>query len=337
MQCITALHQAARLDPDLERAHHYLADLYSELKYLDMALEHRSQERQVSERLGRHGGESVEEYTDRLRRLQEEIDQLEETLRQLRNDYAIGSRALMSEPVQQARLALNLGLARTAFDEILSTPGEQLRVLGIKLELELLMALGRTEEARVRLSEKDLIAIKRNLGFEDIPSPATSAGTSLYPVPYRFSVYDWLRVLQTAAVGDYARARESLRTIYAGLAAAHDLTSQRLKTLQNQDETMIGGLLSGPLIYLPVFFSCMIDRDVRERTDLHTGDSVLRAEQADLLVIVGMLALEQGATEEARSAFSTAQKLCELTSGAIVPFAGSPIVGYYLRKLHAQE
>src|SRR5579883_1246040 len=205
IQSITALQQALRLDPDLEEAHRGLAGLYSERKYLDVALDHRRQERQIGERAGPHVGETVEERAHRLELVTRDIAKREEVLQERRNKYASGSRALMGERVQKARLALNLGLAREAMDEILSIPGEQLGVIGIKMELELLLELGRTEEARARLSEKDLIAFKRNLGFEDIPSPANAAGTAVYPVPYRLPVYDWLRLLQTAAVGDYAR------------------------------------------------------------------------------------------------------------------------------------
>jgi hypothetical protein len=337
LQSITALQQALRLDPELEEAHHDLADLYRERKYLDMELEHRRQERQISERAGWRPGETAEEYADRLKLLTRDIANSEKTLHERRNNYTSGSRALVGEGVQKARLALNLGLTREAMDEILSIPGERLGVIGIKMELELLLELGRTEEARARLNEKDLIAFKRNLGFDDIPSPANAAGTPLYPVPYRLPLYDWLRALQTAAVGDYARAEESLRTIHGGLAAAHDLTIQRLRALKKRDEVMIGGMFSGPLIYLPAAIAGMIDQDDHERTDLQTGEGVVRAQQADLLVLVGMLALEQGATGKARSVFTTALKLCEQPSGAAVPFAGEPIVSCYLGNLNRQE
>jgi tetratricopeptide (TPR) repeat protein len=337
IQSITALQQALRLNPDLEEAHHGLTDLYSERDYLDMALDHREEELRIGERAGQRVGESAEEHALRLELLTRDIARREKLVHERRDKYATGTRALVGEPVQKARLALNLGLAREAMDEILSTPGERLGVIGIKVELELLLELGRTEEARARLNEKQLIAFKHNLGFEDISSPVNAAGTALYPVPYRLPLYDWLRVLQTASVGDYARAQESLRTIHGGLGAAHDMTMKRVKALRNRDDVMIGSMFSGPLIYLPAAIAGMIDKDVHERTDLQNGEGVVRAQQADLLVLVGMLALEQGSTDKARSAFSTAQKLCEQPSGATVPFAGESIVNCYLGKLRGQE
>src|SRR5262249_39914735 len=160
-----------------DEAHHDLADLYSELNYLDMALEHRRQEQQITKRVGRRAGETADDHAHRLELLEREFAMREDLLRQRENQYSSGSRALVGERVQEAGVAWSLGLAQLAADEILSTPGEQLGVIGIKMELELLLTLGRTEEVRARLNDKDVIANKGSLGFEDIPSPSTAAGT----------------------------------------------------------------------------------------------------------------------------------------------------------------
>jgi hypothetical protein len=46
-----------------------------------------------------------------------------------------------------------------------------------------------------------------------------------------------------------------------------------------------------------------------------------------------LIALEQGATADARAAFVLANRLCAQNPEGPIPFAGSPIVGGYLSKI----
>jgi hypothetical protein len=72
---------------------------------------------------------------------------------------------------------------------------------------------------------------------------------------------------------------------------------------------------------------------VEERTALKELEAILRGQQADLYVLEGLLALEQGDTATAQLAFRRAQKLSARPRGAAVPFAGGPIAADYLGKM----
>ena len=140
----------------------------------------------------------------------------------------------------------------------------------------------------------------------------------------------WLRVLEAAALGDYLQARGALRDIRSGLRGGHERLTPQLRAFEAQQERLVAELLSGPPPLLPALTA----EYVQQFGDLRAGDRFLRAHQADLCVLEGLLALEQGAPEEARSAFAEAQRLCAQPP---TPFAGGPIAGAYLRKLNVTD
>src|SRR5262249_56026484 len=89
-----------------------------------------------------------------------------------KNGYAIRSRAMSGDPLGRAQLALRLGLARLALDEVLlqstvqSFSGE-----GARLELELLLKFGRAEVVRGMLDDSDMRESKHKLGSASVPAP----------------------------------------------------------------------------------------------------------------------------------------------------------------------
>jgi hypothetical protein len=106
----------------------------------------------------------------------------------------------------------------------------------------------------------------------------------------------------------------------------------QLRNLERGDRELLGGLLSGPPPFFPAFAASALVRSQEQRTALEAGARAWRAQQADLCVLEGLLALEVGRPGEARLAFVEAQRLCAGQAGA-VSFAGGPIAGGYLRKL----
>ena len=84
--------------------------------------------------------------------------------------------------------------------------------------------------------------------------------------------------------------------------------------------------------FLPAFTARTLGAFLEKRNAFRAGEPALRAQQADLLVLEGMLALEQGDTSAARASFAEAEEL-----GAGVPFAGAPIAARYLGKLNARR
>jgi hypothetical protein len=338
VQIATALEQALRLDPDLEAAHQELAYLYGAQNSLDLALEHRRQELRLARRGGPRAGETAEDYAYRLDLLERDTTRLDEYVQARRKDYPSAVRTAQGERAAQARSALSLGLARKAVEEVLlPAPPDVLGPAGMRMELELLLALGRAEDVRSILGDARALAGKKGLGYYDIPARKMTGEGSPPPVPYHWPAYEWLRVLQAGATGDYAEAREDLRTIRAGLRAGHDRLQAQLRDLEYGELGLMPGLFAGPPPFLPAFTARTIHRLHEQRTALQAGEPLLRTHEADLCVLEGLLALEQGDTEDARLAFTMAQQLGEPPAAAAVRFAGAAIAADYLPRLKGPE
>jgi hypothetical protein len=231
-------------------------------------------------------------------------------------------------------MALKLGLGRQALDEILAkTSRAVLGAQGIKLELEMKLQLGRADEVRTILADREVRAIKQTLGQSSLVTPKDRDGRSIYPLPYRWSAYEWLRLLQSAAIGDYAQAREDLHAIRAELTFARDAIQEQLDKFDNRLRTFIPSFLSGPLPILPTLTALELQRALNEKQLIEISALVLRAQQADLCVVEGLLALEQGDTDAVRTVFTEARELGSQEPAATIPFAGAPIAAFYLSKL----
>jgi hypothetical protein len=332
LQIATALEQAVRLEPDLEVAHRWLAILYGQRNFLDQALAHRREEVRLSRRAGPRPGEAAEVYADRLAELERDTALLVELVQDRRRRYADSFRGLQGDRLAQAGLALQLGLARQAVEDVLlPCPADLLGAAGIRMELELLLTLGRVEEVRAILDDAVMRANKHGLLYYDLPPPKSSAGGPLYGLPYHLPAYAWLHALQAAAVGDYAQARGELQAIGAGLRIGHERLVQQQRDAERRALSFLPGLLSGPAPFGPAFAAWTLGPFLEARTALETGEPTLRAHRADLDVLEGLLALEQGDPAAARRAFAEAQELCRTPSP--VPFAGGPIAAAYLGKL----
>jgi hypothetical protein len=336
VQIVTALEQVVRLNPDLEEAHHELALLYGPRNYLDAALEHQREELRLSRRAGPRPGESAEEFDHRLETLDKDTAKLEELVQDRRQKYAAGSRSLQGDRRAQADMALQLGLARLAVDEVLlSASAEVLGPDGIKLELDLLLTLGRAQEVRPILNDPGLRANKQALRSYDLTAPRTREGAPLYPLPYHWPAYEWLHVLEAAAVGDYGQARADLGAARAEVRTRHGLMRQRLDDVTRRSRPLVPGLLAGRPPLPPALPA--LSATLGEKAAFEFGDRIFRGQQADLCVLEGLLALEQGDPPAARSAFAEAQQLGAPVAGAEVPFAGRPIATGYLGQLNAQD
>src|SRR5207237_9515393 len=121
-------------------------------------------------------------------------------------------------------------------------------------------------------------------------------GTALYALPYHWPGYEWLHVLQAAAVGDYGQARGDLRAIRSGLRAGHDRLERQLRGFERGERELLPGLLAGPPAFLPGFTAQILGRLLGDKAALQDGERILRAHQAELCVLEGLLALDQGAT-----------------------------------------
>jgi tetratricopeptide (TPR) repeat protein len=119
VQTVTALVQAVNLDPELAAAHGMLARLFQERGYLDLALEHRRAELELARRAGPLPGEDGEAFAGRLHGLEEAFREIEAAVMAGENRFVVHSDTLAADPLARARLAVELGLADKALDEVL--------------------------------------------------------------------------------------------------------------------------------------------------------------------------------------------------------------------------
>jgi hypothetical protein len=340
VQIVTALEHALRRNPDLELAHQLLAELYLERQFLDAALEHRREELRLSRGSGPRPGEEPANFAARLEQGEKAVSELEKVVLDRKADFVIRSRDLRGDTVRQARLALEMGLARQAADDILLPSREELLGSeGVKLELQLLLLLGRAEEMRSSLYSEGLRATRDKLGVQDIPSPLPDAAVPVYRLP----TYEWLLCLHSAAAGDYAVTAANLREIRARMQTE----SERLEPLRRRDllvrsdlrRFLLGelGLRTQPhlLLTLPPLIGRRYEAMAVLANDLNAlaREPLLRAQQADLLVLEGMLALERGVPAEARQAFRDALALCPVQPNKPAEFAGWLIARDFLRRI----
>jgi hypothetical protein len=320
IQIVTALEQALRLDPNLEAAHHELAFVYGASNCLDRALDHRREELRISRRLGPRRGETAEQFSYRLELMEKDTAKLVILVEDGRKAYANAPRSPQGDRVAQAKFALKQGLAETALEDVLMrSPADLLGAPGIQLELELLLSLGQAEKVRTILNEDRLRANKHGLGI-------------YLALPNRWPAYEWLHVLEAAAVGDYAQGREDLRAIRAMKHSEYDQLGQQTRDYERRVLVVLPGLLSGPPRFLPAFTAQLLGHALEEKAVLEAQERILRAQQADLCVLEGLLALEQGDTVAARSAFAEAREWC-----AAIPSPSRPIAASYLGSLSAKQ
>jgi hypothetical protein len=316
VQIATALEQAVRLDPKLEPAHHELAFLYGGGNALDQSLEHRQVEARLSRQAGPRPGESADEFTYRIELLDKDLAKLVKLVQNKSKEFDSASHSVQGDRVAQARMALELGLPRRAVEEVLlSSPADLLGAPGIRLELTLLLSLGRVQEVRSILNDSRVRASKHGLGLSE----------------YNWPAYEWLHVLQTAAVGDYAQCREELRAIRAVKHAQRDGLLQQAHTFLfgRPDLELLPSLLATSPPFLPAFTLLLHGQVLEERMLM---ERTIVAQQGALCVLEGLLALEQGEVDVARSAFTEADESTETT-----PFAGRAIAVDYLRQLKAYQ
>jgi hypothetical protein len=337
VQIVNALEQAVRLDPDLETAHHELASLYGQQNYVDKALEHQREELRLIRRAGARQDETAEEFADRSELWEKDTAGLDELVQDRRKTFVSASRTLQGGRMAEAAVALKLGLGRQALEEILLPyPADVLGEAGRRLELELLLMQGRAEDVRANLSEEALRDAKNQQRYYTLGPPQSGDGSPLYASFYDFPAYTWLHLLQAAALGDYSQARDELREIRSRLYAAQDLEKQRQRALEGLLVTLVPRLISGPPPLAPAVTAQTLGPIFLEISRSRAVEPTFRGQRADLFVVEGLLDLEQGHVDAARSAFTQAQQLCAEPAGGQVRFGGGPIAASYLGKLNAQ-
>lgn len=274
-QASEALNQAVLLNPKLAPAHWNLAALYGDMGYLDLALEHRRAHFELIRAAGVRFGVGRELRLEQQEQLQKELQRLTKAVQDLEKQH--GEAAAGMRIFDRARLAAHKGLAGKARQILVGSDVAAFGPQGMALELDLLLRTGRAKAVR------------------EWTDPEQAAALGL-------ANFHWLRAQAFAASGDYALADEELTQLAAGgqdpkalppRALLAVLVSQYAALEGRVWETSLGELVRR--VVVRSFF--------QDRVDQLTG-KVRQA--ADVMVLRGLLALEQGRMDDAEAALRVA-------------------------------
>jgi tetratricopeptide (TPR) repeat protein len=324
VQAVSALERAVVLDPDLEEAHQLLADIY-EPEFLDASLEHRRQVLRIR-RASRPGpGQDAEQFARERERLERAVDRLERRVQDAQNKFLTQPHAV-DNPFDQARLALGLGLARQALDDIL-LPSQAILLgpRGVELQIELTLMLGRARLGREMLEHEEVRKVKDGLGRAFVHLPA----------------YEWLLVCVRAADGDY----QDTDGLVLAILRAMDREATRLrKEIQKALSLAVAGEVGARHVAsVPAPGADRHDlllryigwESRRELTRLLTQVHALRGLEADLNVVRGVLALEWGEPARAEEALEKTLALSRKGSEAEEECIGRLLAVFYLEHIKA--
>jgi tetratricopeptide (TPR) repeat protein len=306
VQRVYALTNAILLDPDLEGAHGELAVIYLQSGYLDLALKHFKEQLRLSLKRGVLLGEDPEKYEQRIADLDDYVKNLDAEVKKKQNEYEVAQVGRIAIR-HKAELAQRLGLGGQALEMLMKSDDVVLDREAIQLQLQLMLMTGHIEGKdgiRDTLSEENL---SKMLGRAEM-------GRFSYPA------YNWLQVLTAAACGDYQEADAKL----SPLLDMRELEQKQFATMMARETSlqMISFEIATPH-QLPArvwwnvkraSFLLELERG-RDRPPL----------KADIFILRGLLALEEGRNAHAKKMFTQA-----IGSGA--PDL-EPMARYYLKLL----
>jgi hypothetical protein len=277
-QASWAWNRAVAVKPDYGLAHRNLGGLYAEMKYLDLALYHLRREQEcMSQRRAFRGKRDAGTRVD-----SEGLAALAETVSHLEKRHP--SDTAGQRVYDQALAALSVGLAGRALGLLKESDIAAFGRPGMALELELLLRTGQAKDVYEWTNDPEQKeAQQKALGVE---------------------TYHWLRVQAAAASGDYGPAADEL-TQLAARGRNSEGTSPRegLATLIGESffHENVGLVCAIQLAWRARIRSELIKNAVKIGRDLR--------EEANVRVLRGLLALEEGAVDEAETAFRLAVAL----------------------------
>jgi tetratricopeptide (TPR) repeat protein len=329
IQIVAALENVLRRNPDSLLAHEQLATLYEQRGFLDASLDHRRAALRLAQQAGPLPDEAPADFDQRMGQRKRVVTELERLVNDRKNEFLLQTRDLGSEPLRKAEIALSKGLAQVALDDILLTSSILLlRGEGITLQVRLQLMLGRVEAVRSQLQTEDWKANKAKLGMVTLFAPGDSTLPS-----YRLPGYEWLLLCQSAADGDYQQTDAALHDLVEGLGGKR--ATEEIRKYQQSLPLLTAselGWSSQPQCW---WMSRRLNQERLLQTSVLINFSRSVAQQADLHVLAGMLALERGRPQDAEKAFLSAKALSGLLSDHRRFSAGLLLAETYLRILFA--
>jgi hypothetical protein len=322
IQVLTALEQAVLLRPELDQAHDLLAQLYYEAGQMDRALDHLRARLALAEQQAKKRGPAAAAARERLTALQDAVEALESIVRRSRDVYEANAAALAdpSKVYARARLACRHGLSRKGLEMLQASYPAVFGKAGTQLQLDLMLQAGRAFEVRAWLE----------------PEFQTALGHTLY---------HWLQAQAAAACGASAAADEELDSNAENLRQVR-LSAKRVVPVRSAvalrvaDAVLARPVREAGLVGLVVTLSQQSNA-LRPLVGISTPTAPTPAgllrQEADSLVLRGLLALEAGEVEVARrhlgAALAVWGSASRAAQGAGVDFAARPLAQQALRWL----
>ena len=327
IQTVASLNQAVARRPDLTAAHEALARLHAEAGHFDIALKHRERQMRLVRERGRLRGEEESLFAERLSRLDKAVGEMRDLVQDAQNRFAVRSYRLTGEPLARARLALQLGLAETAVDDVLlRTHSDLYGVEGLRLLIELLLEMGRVQEVRDLLDRNELKQNPSGLGYHNLSGP-DSGGPRW---TYRFPAYDWFDLCEAAAAGGYARAADAAGRLRARLRAESVRGFERLRPV-------LAVHIASDICFAHMPASTLARLIVQQQRDqiasLVIQVEFMTVEQADLQTVEAMLLLECGQSAAAADRFREALELYGAAQATAPALPGRPLATSYRRRI----
>lgn len=308
VQMLTALEQAALLRPDLEQAHALLAQLYIEPSPMfeegqgDRCLDHL----RACRRLAEHAPERRDALEKEARRLQDLVDQAEKVYQ-----ANLAGKTDPSKVLARARLAARYGLSRQALEMLLASYPAIYGKAGVEYELELMLQAGQSYQVR------DILEPKHEKQIDPLQ-------------------YHWFTTRAAAGSGDYAegdaeldKGGELLRQLRLTKDSPVPLPLRSAMAVRVAEVVLLrpdeAAGAAGKALALHLQPECF--------KVLEAPAGYLRQE-ADRLVLRGMLALEAGEVEAAQERFRAAVEVWDSGNAAGgLDFPSRPIAQEMLRQL----
>ncbi len=190
-QTIAALERSVLLSPDNQFAHFVLGFIYGHAGFADLRLKHIGEVARIVRKGGPQSGETEDHFEQRVKALDKDYQDLEKLVKDNQNKYEI--KAEKKAAVDKAKIALSLGLGEKALQVLLESGPEEFGDRGTRMELELLLSMGRVDDLR-----EQLVPSKDEETRKKLPQQMNDVlGTASY---------EQYRALLAAAEGDYREA-----------------------------------------------------------------------------------------------------------------------------------
>jgi tetratricopeptide (TPR) repeat protein len=331
VQRTTAFAQAVILNSDSLPARQELAFAYAGRGALDLAHRHAGEALRILRRAGPAARESSTDFEVRVTRLAELAERTEVAVLDAENRYHVRTTGLAGEPLSRARIARDLGLPQKAIDVLIQSHPDLYGPEGVGLLIDLLLSTGQAPEARALLEREEIQRKPGSLGVTQIMGMPHPDG---HRWAYRFPSFAWHSLRLALGSGQYERAR----TLLDDLCDEYEQEERILRPVKTIEVAVTVAAEIGLVAPPNGVFNRLWMAQAREaRSEVWRHTHLLSVHRADLLTISGVLELERGDRESARSRLAAARTLYESKRPLAPALPGLALATRYLEAIDAQR